>query len=228
MSGRRVGDELPIVTLKAAITLDGRMATRSGGSKWITGEAARREGHRMRSRSDAIVVGVGTVLADDPELTVRLVRGRNPLRVVLDSRARTPLSSKLVRTAKSTPTLIFHAATAPATRLSKLQAAGVQLHRIGVLKAGGLNLRTALRALGRRGCRSVMVEGGPTLHGALIERRLADRVAIFIAPRILADAAGLPLAIGRKKHSMNQAWGLSDVRRRSFGDDTLIMGSLSR
>lgn len=216
---------LPLVTLKAAITLDGRMATRGGSSRWITCEASRRQGHRMRAASDAIMVGVGTVLADDPELTVRMVRGRDPLRVILDTRLRTPVTSRVVTTARETPTLIFHGARAPAIRRRRLEAAGVELRQIRALKAGGLNLRAALMALARMGVSQLLVEGGPKLHGALIDHRLADRAAIFIAPTILADARGLPLADGRKKHSMDQAWRLKGVRRRAFGDDTLITGS---
>lgn len=217
----------PLVTLKAAVTLDGRLAARHGASKWITGEAARREVHRMRASSDAIMVGVGTVLADDPMLDVRMVRGPNPLRVVLDSQLRTPVKGKLARSAQEVPTLIMHARGADHGRVSRLRDAGVELCTVPKRRgAAGLDLKRALSTLGARGVLRLLVEGGAQLHGGLLEAGLADRAAIFIAPSLLADAAGLPLAAGRPKRSMADAFRLERVQRRAFGDDTLITGTL--
>lgn len=219
--------KLPHVTLKAALTLDGRLATRSGDSRWITGELARKQAHRMRARADAVLVGVGTVLADDPELTVRHVRGRNPLRVVLDAKLRTPLRSKLVRTAKHTPTLIFHAHGAPRARAAALTAAGVEL--IGVKAAQGkLALREVLRALARRNVMKLLVEGGADVHGAFLDAGLADRVSVFVAPRILGDAGALPFARGATKRRMRDALDLVHVTHQRFGDDLLVTGELAK
>lgn len=211
-------DGMPWLTLKAAVTLDGRMATHDGDARWISGEASRKHAHRMRDHADAIVVGVGTVLADDPELTVRHVRGRDPVRVVLDSELHTPPSARVL------PALIFHADDAPAARCEALQAAGAQT--IAVPRAAaGLDLREVLAVLAQRDIVRVLVEGGPTLHGALLDAGLVDRVAVFVAPKLLNDPGALPLSIGRARTAMSEALVLRDVTTRRFGDDVLIEGA---
>jgi diaminohydroxyphosphoribosylaminopyrimidine deaminase/5-amino-6-(5-phosphoribosylamino)uracil reductase len=216
---------LPFVTLKAAVTLDGRMASRTGDSKWVTGELARMHAHRMRDRSDAVMVGVGTVLADDPALTVRLIRGRDPLRVVIDSTLQTPLDAQLVKSAADVPTLIFHGPSYNSGRTDALRAAGVKLHEVPRADAG-LDLTAILAELGRRGVVRLLVEGGPTLHGALLDAGHVDRAAVFVAPRILADPSAMPLAIARPRLQMAEAFALREPTQRSFGEDVLIEGAL--
>lgn len=218
---------LPYVVLKAAVTLDGRMASQQGDSRWVTGPEARKHVHRMRDRSDAIMVGVGTVLADDPALTVRDVPGRSPLRVVLDSALLTPLEAQLVRGAREVPTLIFHAPQPDRERVQLLRERGVELCEVP-RTAHGLDLGAVLRALGRRDVMRLLVEGGPTLHGALLEAQLVDYAAVFVAPRILADPAGMPLAVGQPKPHMAQAFSLDRPRQRRFGDDVLIEGTVKK
>lgn len=216
---------MPYVTLKAAVTLDGRMASQQGDSRWITGEAARKHVHRMRDRNDAIMVGVGTVLADDPALTVRHVPGQSPLRVVLDSGLLTPLEADVVRSACEVPTLLFHAPGAERERVRALSERGVSLCEVARGERG-LDLAAVLGALGQRGIMRLLVEGGPTLHGALLESGLADYAAVFVAARILADPAGMPLAVGLPKPRMADAFALRRPRIRRFGDDVLIEGPL--
>jgi len=216
---------LPHVTLKAAVTLDGRMATRTGDSRWITGEAARKHAHRMRDQSDAVLVGVGTVLADDPELTVRHVKGRDPIRVVLDSALRTPDHARMLRTVSSAPTWIFHAPDAPDERREALLRQGAQL-LVAPRAESGLDLHAVLRELARRDVVRLLVEGGPHLHGGLLDAGLADRAAVFVAPRWLGDPEALPLSIGRPRERMLEAVSLREVTRRSFGDDVLIEGTI--
>jgi diaminohydroxyphosphoribosylaminopyrimidine deaminase/5-amino-6-(5-phosphoribosylamino)uracil reductase len=223
---RLIVDARPFVTLKAAVTLDGKLATRSGDSKWITGETARKEAHRMRAGSDAVLVGVGTVLADDPRLDVRLVKGPNPLRVVLDSRLRTPPKSHVADT-RIAPTLIFHGPDAPAARRKRLQDGGVTLVELKLDRTGRLPLKRVLRELGKREVMRLLVEGGAGVHGAFLDRGLADRAAIFVAPRILGDAEGLPLARGRARRHIADAPQLKRPETRKLGDDVLITGDLS-
>lgn len=216
---------LPYVTLKAAVTLDGRMATRSGDSRWISSEAARKHAHRMRDRADAIMVGVGTVLADDPALTVRHVRGRDPIRVVLDSELLTPEGAQVVRVASQAPVWIFHAPGVNAARRDALLERGA--HLFGVPRGdSGLDLEAVLRELARREVVRLLVEGGPTLHGGLLDGGLVDRVSVFVAPKLLNDPGGLPLTMGRPRERMGEALALRDTTMRRFGDDVLIEGSL--
>jgi diaminohydroxyphosphoribosylaminopyrimidine deaminase/5-amino-6-(5-phosphoribosylamino)uracil reductase len=218
---------LPLVTLKAAITLDGRIAGRTGESKWITGEEARREAHRLRAKSDAVMVGVGTVLADDPQLTVRAVRGRDPLRVVLDTHLRTPPGARVVRHGSRSPTLIFHAAGADPARKRRLEREGVELVAVGRSRSRGVSLRAVLRELVRRDVVRLLCEGGSRVHGSLLDSGLADRLALFVAPRILGDARALPLADGRGVARLADAWQVRDTGIRRLGDDILITGEMT-
>jgi len=222
---KHVTTGLPYVTLKAAVTLDGRIATAKGDSKWITGPAARRHAHRLRDRSDAVMVGVGTVLADDPRLTVRDVRGVDPLRVVLDTWLRTPPSSKIIRTRSPRAPLIFHGPRVPEARARRLAATGVTLVPVRERRAG-LDLRQVLGELGRRDVVRLLVEGGGKLHGALHDQGLVDRAAIFIAPKILGDAEGITLAMGKSRAKIRDASTLKSPRTRRFGDDIFVEGEL--
>lgn len=209
---------LPWLTLKLAMTLDGKIATRTGDSRWVTGEAARRYVHRLRDWTDAVLVGSGTALADDPELTARLPGARNPLRVVVDSRARLPRTSKLARTARETPTLLL---TGEESSTRDLEAAGVQIERIPA-RADRLDLEAALRRLVERGVHSVLCEGGGELAAALLERGLVDEVVWFIAPRLVGgrDAPG-PLG-GKGVERMADALELQNVRVRRLGQDLML------
>jgi len=215
----------PWVTAKAAITLDGRMSTASGDSKWITGERARAYAHGMRSRSDAVLVGVGTVLADDPELTVRHVQGRNPLRIVLDTRLRTPVESKLVASARSTPTLIIHGPGVDLDRARALNGRGVELIEVP-LSCGQVSLEAALDALGARDVVRLLVEGGPKVIESLFARGLVDRLAAFVAPKIAGDPAAKVLDVGVSARHMDDALALERVRVRRLGPDVLIEGDV--
>jgi diaminohydroxyphosphoribosylaminopyrimidine deaminase/5-amino-6-(5-phosphoribosylamino)uracil reductase len=220
---------LPFVTLKAAVTLDGKIATRTGDSKWITGEEARTETHRMRDESDAILVGVGTVLADDPKLTVRHVAGRDPIRVVLDASLRTPPSAAVLDQAGAAGarTLIFHALDADSARRKALSRPGVELIAVS-RHARGVDLNEVLQVLGERDVVRLLVEGGSHVHGTFLDLGLADRAAIFIAPRIVGDSDAISFAAGSGVDSIERAWRLVRTQVRAFGADWLISGDFER
>jgi diaminohydroxyphosphoribosylaminopyrimidine deaminase/5-amino-6-(5-phosphoribosylamino)uracil reductase len=216
---------LPFVTLKAALTLDGRMAARTGDARWITGTEARKHAHRLRDRHDAILVGVGTVLADNPELTVRHVRGQDPLRVVLDSKLRTPPSAALLQTNSKARALIFHGRSADPEHARALQSAGAELFDVET-NEHGLDVNAVLRQLAQRGIMRVLAEGGPRLHGALLDAGLVDAVAVFVAPKLLADPAAAPLAFGAARERIADAYRIETPRIRTFGEDVFIEGPL--
>jgi diaminohydroxyphosphoribosylaminopyrimidine deaminase/5-amino-6-(5-phosphoribosylamino)uracil reductase len=220
---KHVRTGLPFVTLKAAVTLDGKIATRTGDSKWITGEAARTEAHRLRAASDAILVGVGTVLADDPELTVRHVEGRNPVRVVLDADLRTPPTAAVLRGAPDAETLIVHAHDADPARADALRTARAEL--IAVSRDDrGVDLGETLETLGARDVVRLLVEGGARVHGTFLDLGLADRAAIFVAPKIVGDTRALSFAAGSGVDSIGNSWQLVRTEARSLGPDWLITG----
>jgi len=196
----RIDKGRPLVALKLATSLDGRIATRTGDSRWITGEAPRRRAHLLRATHDAILVGTGTALADDPELTCRLpgLADRSPVRVVLDRTLRLPETVKLLTSAGRVPTWLVTAAASAGARRTALQRAGAEI--LDVPEADGrLSLADTLRALGDRGITRLLVEGGSALAASLLQRDLVDRVYWFRSAAIiggdgLAAAASLDVA----------------------------------
>ncbi len=194
----RVTRRRPSLTLKLASTLDGRIATRSGASRWITGSEARRAAHALRGRHDAVLVGVGTVLADDPDLSCRIPGFRSlPLvRLVADSALSTPPSARLIATARDAPTWILHRTTADQARAQALASAGVRLIAVPPASAG-IDLSAALAALAEAGLTSVLAEGGGSLAASLLAADLVDRLVWFHAPSLLgADAWPAAAALG--------------------------------
>lgn len=183
----------PAFTLKAAITLDGKIATVTGHSKWITGPRARADVMRLRDTHDAVLVGIGTVLADDPQLTARVRGGRDPHRVVLDSQLRTPVGARLLPrrgTRRGGPRVIIVAGPrAPAARERVLVAAGAEVWRIPLHVSGRLDLRHLGTELAKAGLTSVLVEGGGEVHASLLEHQLADQLVLYIAPKIVGGPA---------------------------------------
>ena len=176
----------PLVTLKLASTLDGRIASHSGNSQWITDTPARKEAHALRGRHDATMVGVGTVLSDDPDLTCRIpgYTQRPTIRVVADSHLRTPLMARIVATAAEAPTWLLHRSGADASRIEALKAAGVRCFEVDGSETG-IDPASALALLGRQGLTSVLVEGGAQLAASLLRASLVDRISWFHAPATL-------------------------------------------
>ena len=190
----RVREGRPLVSLKLATSLDGRIATGSGESKWITGEAARQRAHLLRARHDAIMIGAGTAVADDPELTCRLpgLTGWSPVRVVLDGRGRLPLSSKVLSTARNVPTWLVTARGGDAAHREALGRLGVEVIEVDG-EAGRLPLDAVVRALGNRGITRLLVEGGSKLAGEFLGAGLVDRAYWFRAASVIGGD-GLPAA----------------------------------
>jgi len=219
---RRIQAGTPVVTLKLASTLDGRIATASGESRWITGAAARREVHALRARHDAILVGSGTVLADDPDLTCRIPgMERVPmLRVVADARLRTPPAARLVQGAALAPVLIITAPGHPPAAQAPFIAAGADIVTVPAHAAGGLDLPSLLRALGRRGVTRVLAEGGAGLAAALLRQGLVDRLVWFHAPAVMGGD-GHPALEGLRLAALSAMPRFRRAAQRALGDDML-------
>lgn len=214
----------PYVVLKYAMTLDGKIATRTGASKWITGEQARSRVHADRHRYRAILVGVGTVLADDPQLTCRIEGGRNPIRVVCDTHLRTPLSAQVVRTARETPTILATCCD-DAARRAAYEAAGC---RVLVLPAqdGKVSLPALMEQLGQMEIDSVLLEGGASMHGAALESGIVSRVQAYIAPKLFGGTDA-PSPVGGLGVSLpDAAVHLKNPTVTPLGDDILIEGEV--
>jgi diaminohydroxyphosphoribosylaminopyrimidine deaminase/5-amino-6-(5-phosphoribosylamino)uracil reductase len=218
----------PHVTLKTAMTLDGKIAAADGASQWITEEAARLEAHRLRFAADAILVGVGTVLADDPRLTVRHpeLPPKEPLRVVADSRLRTPPDARVVRGGDPARAVLACVAPAPAGPLASLRARGARVLELPE-DGGRVDLRALLEALRAMDVLAVLVEGGGELGGALLDAGLVDRVAFFVAPRLLGGREA-PGPLGGRGRGLKDALALTNVTMRRVGGDLLVEGDVVR
>lgn len=212
----------PEVTLSYAQTLDGRIATADGSSRWISAPDSLCYAHGLRAGHDAVMVGAGTVAADDPRLTVRLVDGDDPLRVVVDSTLRTPSAAAVLADGAGRGTLLAVTERAPAERCAAARRLGATVLCLPATASGRVDLPALLAALGELGVRSVMVEGGAALLTSLLREHLADRVAVCIAPKILGsgtDAIG-DLGIADLDHSLL----LADVTVTTYGPDLVLDG----
>jgi diaminohydroxyphosphoribosylaminopyrimidine deaminase/5-amino-6-(5-phosphoribosylamino)uracil reductase len=216
---KRTNEARPLVTLKIAQSLDGKTAAASGDSKWITGEEARRFGHLLRARNDAILVGINTALADDPELTCRLpgLESYSPIRVVLDTRLRLSVGSKLALTAAKRPTIVFTSASSGG---EALRALGVEVVQVTRDAAGRPDLGAMLTELANRKVTRLLVEGGATVHAAFLDRGLADRLEIFTAPITLGEA-GHSAIDALAALTLDEAARFHRVAKRSLGADLL-------
>lgn len=217
---------LPFITMKYAMTLDGKIASCTGDSKWITGEQAREHAHRERARAAGIVVGIGTVLADDPMLTARpagIENPHQPARIVIDTQLRTPFESQLALTAFDYPTYLICEPDAPASRREELHDMGCKIVSMPA-QDGKIDLRELFKELGRRGMDSLIVEGGATLNGSLLATGMVNRVQTYIAPKIIGgknapspvEGAGIPM--------MDYALPIKNPRVSQLGEDFLIEG----
>ncbi len=217
---RRTG--LPFVTLKTAMTLDGKIATSTGDSKWVTNALSREQVHYMRHWHDAIMVGIGTVLKDRPRLTTRLPGGgKNPIRIVADSQLRIPLDNPLTNT-KEAPTWIFCTDEADKTKEEKLRERGVKVIRTG--SGPRVDLVQAMTHLGEQGVLSVLLEGGGELNWSMLKASLIGKVVTFIAPKLLGGRDSITPISGRGFEKMSLALELENITVERFGEDLCITG----
>ena len=221
----------PFVTLKAGMTLDGQIATLTGESRWITSPASRREVHLLRAQADAVLVGIGTVLHDNPTLTARrgpslkTLTARQPLRVVLDSRLRISPSAKILSQQKLAPTLVVTTAAAAPSKRRALERQGVE---VLVLPASHKRVRLPdlLERLGQRGILHLLVEGGSELNGAFLHAKLANEIRLYLAPTLLGGAQSIGVIGGTGPRRLKQALPVRNLRIRRTGADVVVEGEL--
>lgn len=209
----------PYVILNAAMSLDGKIATRTGESRLSSREDLRRV-HKLRSRVDGIMVGLGTVLIDNPKLTVKHYRGNNPRRIIVDSQARIPTTAHVIKTAREISTIVAVTDRAPSSRIRRLNDTGVVVLRSGRNRLVTLpNLMVRLRRLG---VRRLLLEGGGTLNWNMFRDRLVDEVFVSISPKIVGGVGAVSLVGGQGVGKMEDAFGLRFVSARKYGDDLVL------
>ncbi len=221
----RVTRGRPAGILKLAMSLDGRIAAANGDSKWISSPPSRELVHRWRRECDAVMVGAGTVIADNPRLTCRIVGGRDPVRVIIDARLRSAPTARVYRERSTAGAIIVTTNANLARARRKYARHGVEVISVNA-RAGELALDELMREFGRRGWCNVLIEGGAKLAGSALSAGVVDRVAFFVAPKILG--AGLPAIEAMNARHVRDAAGLIDFTARRVGDDWLLEGRLAR
>jgi diaminohydroxyphosphoribosylaminopyrimidine deaminase / 5-amino-6-(5-phosphoribosylamino)uracil reductase len=209
----------PFVILKAAMTLDGKIATPEGESKWITGEKARREVHRLRGGVDAILTAIGTVKADDPSLTCRTGRYKSPLRIIIDPRLEISPEAKVC--CLPPETIIVTKKTGSSRKKALLRKMGAEILEYNGERA---DLAALMQEMGKRGVISVLVEGGASLNASALESGIVNKVMFFIAPKIIGGKESFPVVGGRTYRDLARAYRVSDTLIKKFGEDILIAG----
>lgn len=220
---------LPFVVVKVAATLDGWIATGSGDSKWVSGERSRAFVHRLRHAMDAILVGIETVVADDPRLTARLGDrgGNHPRRIVLDTHLRIFENARLLRTEEGADTIVVCGPSIPEARMEKIAGAGVQV-LAAPLKNDRIDIDALMPMLGRLQITSVLIEGGGAVIGSALQDRVVDKILLFYAPKILGGDDGVPICRGAGPKLMKDCISVEDIAIHRFDDDVMIEGTVRR
>jgi len=223
----------PFIILKGAMTVDGNIATATGESKWITGEQARQDVHRIRSQVDAVMVGIGTVLADNPNLSARgskgdatKRKGRQPVRVVVDSRLYIPLKANVLQWIHEQPTIVCTTAQSSPKKIQILQERGVQVWVVPQ-KEGRVSLKAVLAKLGKNGMSSVLLEGGGTLNASALHEGLVNQVRLYIAPFLMGGQNAKGLIGGVSPRTLEQTWRLVNPELKKIGQDWLVMANIA-
>ncbi len=222
---RYITDKMPFVSLKVAMSLDGKIGTKTGESHWITGEKARQFVHRLRDNTDVIMVGIDTVLKDDPRLTTRMEGGggKDPLRVVVDSTARLPLEAKVINSGSKAHTILAVTEQAPRDKLRALQSRGVEVLTMPAID-NRVNLQVLMKSLAERELTAVLVEGGGTLNFSLLESGLIDKFFVFIAPIVIGGRDSPTAFAGKGVDSLKNAWSIENIELKQFDRDLLLIG----
>jgi diaminohydroxyphosphoribosylaminopyrimidine deaminase/5-amino-6-(5-phosphoribosylamino)uracil reductase len=217
-----ITSKIPFVVLKSGMSLDGKIATYSGESKWITSKESREDAQNLRNRLNSIMVGVNTVIADDPELTCRVNNEKKLIRIVVDTKLRIPLDSKVV---KNTDKLTIIATTLKANEDKKqnLRDLGVKVIEVSE-KNNKVNLKELIEKLGQEGIDSILIEGGGTLNFSALEENIVDKVIFYIAPKILGGENSKSCIAGIGFAELNQAVNLKDMSYRKIGEDLVVEG----
>lgn len=213
----------PFVIMKAAMSLDGKIATKSGESKWITGETARKNVHELRSEVSGIMVGVNTVLKDDPELTSRIENGKNPIRIIVDSKLRTPISSKIVQSANKVKTIIATTLSEENEKMLSYKQKGVHIINTKT-KDNRVDLNDLMKKLAIEKIDSVLLEGGSELNFSALNEGIVDKVQFYIAPKIIGGKDSKSPVGGNGIELLKDAFMLQDLTYKNAGDDLLIEG----
>lgn len=214
----------PFVVLKAAMSLDGKIATAEGESQWISCEASREEVHRLRHELTGIMAGIGTVLADDPMLNCRIPGGKQPIRIIVDSHLSIPENSKLVGSAKEFPLVVASLESVDVAKKERLEAQGVQLIEVPADKDGHVDLNILMDCLGEMKIDSVLLEGGGRLAEGALQAGIVDKVQFYIAPMLIGGEGAKTPVEGRGITALSKAWHISDWKAETIGDDIKIIG----
>jgi len=215
---------MPYITVKYAQTLDGRIATRSGDSQWISSEASRKYVHRLRGINMGIMVGAGTAVADNPQLTVRHVKGKNPFRIIVDSKLRIPIKSSVLTDANAHLTIMATTSSAPSGKMTAIKKQGAEVLVVKKEKNGNVSLKDLLRKLGKREIMSVLVEGGSEIITSLLKAGLVDKMIIPIAPKIVGK--GLEAIGDLNINKINKSIKFSSFKTMKKGDDIIFEGTI--
>ncbi len=212
----------PFIILKAAISLDGKICSETGDSKWISGEDSRKKVHKMRSECNAILVGIKTVLKDNPQLTARIPEGRNPLRIILDSSLKIPLQANVL---SDSNVLIICSKKVQEKKLKKLKRKEIQVMQVNELN-GKLDLNELLKVLGEKGIVSLLVEGGSEVFSSFIAEKLVDKIVLFVAPKIIGGKNSKSFVEGKGIQKISEALTVQEMSVEKSGEDLLIQGYL--
>lgn len=219
--------QLPFVVMKYAMTLDGKIATESGLSKWISSEDARKHAHLLRGYMTGIMVGIDTVLKDDPQLTCRVPGYLNPTRIVLDSRLRIPEQSRILKDQQHAPTIIITTENAPSEKLTRLLNNNIEVIIVPESKQK-IDLKYAMKILGEKAIDSILLEGGGTLNAAALESEIVDKVNLYVAPKMIGGEKAISPVRGLGVNSISEAFNIKNINYQGIGEDLLIEGYIEK